>query len=449
MSASQQVEVQLVAQNTPIPADKRRATHLSHPLCKKFPRILAAAMILTMSAYTIVSAGGNKKSEKDDSIQFWHSVSSHNKDVLSSFVDAYNETGRQQNVDLVFQGSEGDLYLKLLTQEDLPEIVLVPIQYMQVLRDRAIIADITPHIPARIKDDIDTRYWDALSIDEGIYGIPFSFHSSLLYVNQHVLRISGNRLEREPDNWEAFVPILQKIRDNTDGKWGIHIPMDTLSHFITYVESYSGIRVVEDQRLTVFSPESVEAMRTLQDMVFDYQVMPPKLTSTEADQLFLSGNLGIQMGKSSKLVYTQTNLPYNLTVWNLPFTKDQPPLLGGSCLAVTSSGLKRVRDVFRLVDFLLNYENSIKWHTRTGSPAILQSARESIDLLIFYEENPNYMTSIIALDRGTVFAPRYDYYSIDSVMRGALDRIMINGEDPYQILSELQGELDLMIIPSM
>jgi ABC-type glycerol-3-phosphate transport system substrate-binding protein len=108
-----------------------------------------------------------------------------------------------------------------------------------------------------------------------------------------------------------------------------------------------------------------------------------------------------------------------------------------------------VREVFRFIEYLVNYENSIKWHTHTGSPPIHRSARESIDLLIFYEENPNYMTSIISLERGMVFSPRYDYYSIDAVMRGALDRIMINGEDPHPILEKVQQELDLMIIPSL
>ena len=449
MPGFQQLEVRHFAQNTSMPADEERAMHLSYHSGRRGVRFLITVLLFMLCSSSLLFAGGRKKDAKESNIQFWHSVGSHNKAVLSSLVDAYNKNGRQQKIDSVFQGSEGDLYLKLLAQENMPEIALLPIQYMQVLRDRAIIADISPHISNRIREDIDEKYWEALAIDEGIYGIPFSFHSSILYVNQHVLRISGNRREREPDTWEEFVPILQKIRDNTDGKWGIYIPMENLSHFITYVDSFSGEKVVEDQRLTVFSPKAVEAMKTLQELVFRYQVMPPKLTSTEAEQLFFSGNLGIRMAESSQLVYTQTNLPYNLTVWNLPSSADIPTTVSGSCLAVTSSGLKRVREVFRFIDFLINYENSIKWHTHTGSPAILESARDSVDLLIFYEENPNYMTPIIALERGAVYSPRYDYYSIDAVMRSALEKIMINGEAPRRILADVQQELDLMIIPSM
>jgi ABC-type glycerol-3-phosphate transport system substrate-binding protein len=449
MPGSQQLEVHHFVQNASMLAAEERDARLFYPIGRRGTLFLITVLLFMLSSSFPLTAGGKKKGAEEREIQFWHSFGTHNKAVLSSLVDGYNQNGRQRKIHSVFQGSEGDLYLKLLAQENLPEIVLLPIQYLQVLRDRAIITDISPHISNRIKDDIDEKYWVSLTIDEGIYGIPFSFHSSILYVNRHVLRISGTRRDREADTWDELIPILQKIRDNTDGKWGIYVPMENLNHFITYVESFSGVKVVEEQRLTVNSPRAAEAMKTLQDLVFRYQVMPPQLTSSEADQLFFSGNLGIRMAESSHLVYTQTNLPFNLTVWSLPSSADTPPHVTGSCLAVTSRGLNRIREIFRFVDYLIDYENSIKWHTHTGSPAMLESARDSIDLLIFYEENPNYMTSITELQRGAVFSPRYDYYSIDDVMRLALDRIMINGEDPRPILDDLQRELDLMIIPSM
>lgn len=449
MAGSQQLEVHHFVQNASMLPVEERDARLFYPIGRRGTLFLITVLLFMLSSSSLLTAGGKKKGSEEREIQFWHSVGTHNKVVLSSLVDGYNQNGRQQKIHSVFQGSEGDLYLKLLAQENMPEIVLLPVQYLQVLRDRAIITDISPHISNRIKDDIDEKYWRSLTIDEGIYGVPFSFHSSIFYVNQHVLRISGTRRDREPDTWEEFVPIVQKIRDYTDGKWGIYVPMENLSHFITYVESFSGVKVVQEQRLTVNSPQAVDAMKTLQDLVFRYQAMPPKLTSSEAEQLFFSGNLGIRMAESSHLVYTQTNLPFNLTVWSLPSSADIPPHVMGNCLAVTSRGLKRVREVFRFIDYLINYENSIKWHTHTGSPAILESARDSLDLLIFYEENPNYMTPIIELERGAVFSPRYDYYSIDAVMRSALDRIMINGEDPRPILDYMQRELDLMIIPSL
>ncbi len=449
MPGSQQLEVCHFAQNTgPLPVEERDV-RLFHRISRRGIPFLIIILLLVFTSSSLLHAGGRRKRTDESEIQFWHSVGTYNKVVLSSFVDAYNQNGRQQKIKAVFQGAEEDLYLKLLAQENMPDLVLIPIQYLQVLRERAIIADITPHIPNRIREDINEKYWRSLTIDEGIYGIPFSFHSSILYVNEHVLRISGTRRNREPGTWEDLVPVVQKIRDYTDGIWGIYVPMENLIHFITYVESFSGVEVFQEQRLTVNSPEAVDAMKTLQDLVYQYRVMPPKLTSAEAEQLFLSGSLGIRMAESSHLVYVQTNLPFNLTVWSLPSSGDVTPLISGSCLAMTSRGLKRGREVFRFIEYLTNFDNSIKWHTHTGSPAILESVKDSLDLLIFYEENPNYMTPIIDLERGAVFSPRYDFYSVDTVMRSALEKIMINGEDPRPVLDKVQRELDLLIIPSL
>ena len=449
MPGSQQLEVCHLAQNTePLPVEERDA-RLFHRISRQGIPFLIAFLLLVLTSSSLLYAGGKRKRSDESEIQFWHSVGTYNKVVLTSLVDAYNQNGRQQKINAVFQGAEEDLYLTLLAQENMPDLVLIPVQYLQVLRERAVIADITPHIPNRIKEDINEKYWRSLSIGEGIYGVPFSFHSSILYVNEHILRISGTRRNREPGTWEDLVPVVQKIRDYTDGKWGIYVPMESLIHFITYVESFSGVEVVQEQRLTVNSPEAINAMKTLQDLVYRYQVMPPKLTSAEAEQLFLSGSLGVRMAESSHLVYTQTNLPFSLTVWSLPSSGNVRPHITGSCLAMTSRGLKRGREVFRFIEYLINFDNSIRWHTHTGSPAILESAKDSLDLLIFYEENPNYMTPIIELERGAVFSPRYDFYNVDTVMRKALEKIMINGEDPRPVLDNVQQELDLLIIPSL
>jgi len=421
---------------------------LSHRF-HRYGMLCRVALFIPFFTASLLYAGGNRKTSETDGIQFWHSVGTYNKEVLISIVGDYNKTEQQPPVQAVFQGSDSELYLKLLSQEKLPHLVLIPVQYLQALRENGVLADAAPFIPNRTREDIDLKYWDAVSIDEGIYGVPFSFDSTILYVNQHILRISGTRQHSEPDAWEEIIPILAKIRDNTDERWGLYIPMESLQHFTAFVESYTGKAVQEDRKLVVNAPETLDAMTTLQNFVYRDRFMPPKLTSTEAEQLFLSGNLGILMGSSSQLVFTQTNLPYDLTAWGMPSPGDTAPIISGSCLAITSAGISRGRDIFQFIEYLINHENAIKWHTHTGSPPIQNSTKGSLDLLIFYEENPNYMTPIIELERGLVFAPRFDIYRVDGVIRRALDRIMVGGEEPARILNDLQRELDMLLLTTM
>jgi ABC-type glycerol-3-phosphate transport system substrate-binding protein len=413
---------------------------------KRAPYICLLLILLTAGP---ILAGGNRKGSDSDTIQFWHSVGTQNKNVLVSLIDGYHESDQQTTVQPVFQGSDRDLYLKLLSQENPPELILLPLEYLHTLREEGIIADISPFIPNRLKGEIDQGYWDSLRIDESIYGVPFSFDTTILYVNQNILSISGSRRDREPATWNDILPIIRRIRDYTDEKWSIFVPMDTIQHFAAFVESYSGRPLLGELELNVNSPEAIDAITTLQNFVYRQEFMPPKLTSDEADQLFLSGNLGILMESSARLVYTQSNLPYNLTVWSMPLADELSPLSFGSCLAVSTNGIKRGREIFSVIEYLTNFESAVQWHTHTGSPAILNSAKSSLDLLIFYEENPNYMTPIIDIERGRIFAPRFDIYGVDTIMRKALDNIMVSGEDPFRILDGAQRELDLLLLSNL
>jgi len=403
--------------------------------------LLNTACIIILSIPTTVVAGGEKKKEEIE-IKFWHSIGSYNKEVLSSLIQTFNKDQKQITVKGVFQGSTEDLYLKLLSQENLPDIVLTPVQLLPMLNKKGLLIPLDSFIPAKLKEDIEPRYWQNVTLDASIRGIPFSFTTYTLFVNQHILRISGSREEREPETWEDIMPLIRKIRENLDGKWGIFIPIESTLHFVSFVKSYTGKSPFTDGKLTLYSPENVTAMRFLQNLVFKYQYMPPKMTIGEAEQMFLSGNLGILMASSDSLVYMKSNLPYDLTQWHLPSAHNAPPTVSGSCLALLKSNAKRENYAFRFLEYLTSYESIVKWHTHTGTPAIRTSVKDSIDLLIFYEDNPNYTTATIEMEKGDIFNPSFDYFAVNTVVKNALDKILINGEKPSRVLEEAQLEVN-------
>ncbi len=408
-------------------------------VCRLF--FLYTACITFLPIPTVLLAGGGTQKEETE-IRFWHSIGSYNKEILSSLIKTFNEAQKQITVKGVFQGSEEDLYVKLLSQENLPDIVLTPIQLLPLLNKKGLLAPLDSFIPAKLKEDIAPKYWQTATLDNSIYGIPFSFTTSILFVNQHLLRISGSREEKEPASWKGIIPLIRKIKENLDGKWGIFIPMESTFNFVSFIKSYTGKSPLMDGKLTLNSPETVTAMRFLQDLIFTYHYMPPKMTISDAEQMFLSGNLGILMASSDSLVYMKSNLPYDLTLWHLPSAYNASTTVYGMCLALLKSNEERENDAFKFVDYLTSYESIVKWHTHTGTPAIRTSVKDSIDLLVFYEDNPNYTTATIEMEKGDIFNPSFDYFAVNTVVKNALDKILINGEDPGPILKGAQQEVD-------
>ncbi len=408
------------------------------------PLLLFTAFLLpTFFPYPSYSKGKKQSVEEEEKkLKFWHSIGTYNKNILGNLIDIYNERNKQNPVNSVFQGNEEDLYLKLLSQENLPDIVQIPIQFLNPLRKKKYIIALDPFISQKLKDDISQKFWDSVSIQKKIYGVPFFYSLNILFVNQHILRISGAHYERGPKTWEDIGSLIMKIKQNTDKKLSIFIPMETITQFISFTESYTGASVFQDQKLVINTEEVISAMEFLQNAVYKEKVMPSKMTVDEGIQMFLSGNLGIMLGSSSMLVYIESNLPYDLDVWHLPSWEKIKPTVNGTCLAIIKSNAKREREAFKFVEYLMDYDSAIKWHVHTGDPAIRLSVKDSLDLLIFYEENPNYMTSVIELEKGKIFNPSFDYININGIIKNALEEIMVNGVDPEKIMNEAQRKLD-------
>jgi multiple sugar transport system substrate-binding protein len=385
---------------------------------------------------------GNREGAGKEELVFWHSIGTYNKNILNRMIDDYNTEHAKPFIKSVFQGGEQDLYLSLFSQENLPDIVQIPVQLLGTIVEKNLLVDLDQHISQKLRNDIPSKFWESVMKEDRVYGMPFSYSVNILFVNQHILRISGWRGSDEPKSWEEMLAVINRIKQNAEGRYAFFIPMESLAHFISFVESYAGSSIFEGDRIVVDGDGAISAMRFLQNAVYEKGLMPSKITIEEGTQMFLSGNLGLMLGSSSTLVYTKSNLPYDLNVWHLPSWEKVGPRVFGSCLAIVRSNTRREREAFRFIEYLVDYDRAIKWHTNTGDPAIRSSVKESLDLLIFYEENPNYMASVIELESGVIFAPSFDYFKVNDIIKSALAEIMVNRQDPESVLKGAQAKID-------
>ncbi|UCB44968.1 MAG: extracellular solute-binding protein [Spirochaetota bacterium] len=408
---------------------------------KKRTIILLFIYCFLLIPISIYSRGSSEESKKEE-IVFWHSIGTYNKDILNRLIDEYNTKHPKPSIRGVFQGNEEDLYFNLLSQENLPDIVHIPVQFLHPLLEKKLIINLEPFISQKLKNDISSKFWESVIVQDDIYGMPFFYNVNIFYVNQRILRIAGVSREGEPRSWEEMLSVISRIKRNAADRHSFFIPLESLAQFISFIESYTGTSVIEDGRIVVNKEEVVSAMRFLQEAVYTHEYMPSKITTDEGIQMFLSGNLGLLLGSSSMLVYTESNLPYDLNVWHLPVWEKAGPTVFGTCLAIVRSNARQEREAFKFIDYIVDYEQAIKWHTHTGNPAIRSSVKKSLDLLIFYEENPNYMASVIELESGRVFSPSFDYFSVSDIIKNALEEIMVNREDPEAVLNRAQKNID-------
>jgi ABC-type glycerol-3-phosphate transport system substrate-binding protein len=410
-------------------------------LKRKSARGLLLVCVCVFFTLPLLGGKGGKGDEKRE-LRFWHSIGTYNKDLLNSLIESYNQKNRQASVRGVFQGTETDLYLKLLSPETRPDIVQVSVQFLPDLVEKNQLVDLTAMIPGKLKEDVPEKFWSSVSVQERTYGIPFLYSVQLLYANQHVLRNAGVRSGGTPESWSDLLAWSEKIRANQGEKWPLFIPMESVVQFLNFAQSYTGEPVIRDGRLRIDSENVIGAMQFLRDLVYEKRFMPAKISIDEGENLFLGGNLGIMSASSSLLVYTESNLPYDMNVWELPASDRVHPLVSGTCLAILRSSTRTEKESYRFIEYLTDYENAIKWHTHTGNPAIRRSVKGSLDLLVFYEDNPNHMVSVNQMEEGRIFTPSTGFLQVSEIIKAALESIMLKGESPGVVLRNAQAALD-------
>ena len=381
--------------------------------------------------------------KKSTELVIWHTLSSYNKNILKSITEEYSSLHSSITVKTAFYSNDKDIVINLIKKDSLPDIVLISTQYLNTLVNKNILVDLSKLIPRREYKDIDSKYWKPVQINNRTYGFPFMYDVFMLFINQNILWNAGLRDYKEPTNWNDINKMAERIHYLDNRKWGLFIPLENIEEFTSFIKSYTGIDIIDGDALKVNSAKTIEAMHFLQSLVYDKKLMPPKTTLDEVHTIFLSGKLAMMMSLSSELVYITSNFPYNLDVWKIPSYNRKGPYIKGNCLAIINKNNgKNIDKAFDLIEFLSNKENSIKWFTHTGSPPLKKSIKESLELLVFYENNPNYSIPMLELGQGRLFPKIKHYDEINVIIKNSMEEIMINGENPEKSLNRAQEKID-------
>lgn len=412
---------------------------------KRYPShiLLILGLLLSLLPLQAYSSGKKEQPETSDQIEIWHSFAQTKKELLNKQIDNLNSSNESIKVKSIFKGKPEDLYLELLARENLPSIAIVPTFYLKNLAEKDLIIDLSSYIPSKLRKDIPEKIWQSVMLKNRIFGMPFLYTFPVFFINQNLIQSRGIPFTEEPENWQQILSTTKRIKDTTD-KYGFYIPTDSLYDFIEYVESYTDKKVYFKDRIEVSSDRTIKAMEALQNAIYKLNYMPEKLTPEEAQNLFFSGRLAILLSDASNLVRFKSTIPYILGVWPLPFGQNTRPLLIGTCFVIINSTKKYENESFKVVEYLSSYENILKWYTHTGAPPIRKSIKESLELLVFYEENPNHLVITNAADKADVFNPQFDYIKYNKIIKNAIEEIIINEKSPSLIMKEAQSELEAL-----
>lgn len=171
-------------------------------------------------------------------------------------------------------------------------------------------------LPEKEREDFFPGPMEAVTYQEKTYAIPWYIDAGLLYYRKDLLRKYGFT---PPETWQDIVRIARLVTEREPDLYG----------FIWQGKQYEGLNcnvleyvwgngggILKDGRSVINSPENIEALKFMRDLIVKYKVTPPLVTTAiEEPTRHIFGN--------GRAVFMR-NWPY---AWNI-FEKEGSPVRG-------------------------------------------------------------------------------------------------------------------------
>lgn len=392
-------------------------------------------------------------------ITFWHGMTASNEETLEALTDEYNASQDQVRVTLAFQGPYEEIYDKYVTAlrgDELPNVVMLEESVMQPIIDSRSALPVQACIDAAdydLSDHLDAVV-DEFTLEGDLWPMPFNVSGQVLYFDTNDFVKAGLDPNDPPSTFEELEAAARAIKESGAARNGMALTMRPGN--IEQWFSIAGEDVVDNgngrngrAETALFDGElGVEALTFMQDLVDEGLAVNVGQNTNESDNILAlgAGDAGMTIGTSAALG----------TIWALKDAGQYPdvgvgvaPMPGpakaeGGGVAVQGAALwlvdKGATDEEKAASwdylrFLNEPSSQATWALGTGYIPIRKSAVEDPEVQALWERRPTYR---VAFDQLAESGASGALVGADKEFRAAiveaLERVLVNGEDPEAAL---------------
>ena len=178
------------------------------------------------------------------------------------------------------------------------------------------LGDLSRLLPEAEREEFFPGPMRAVTHKEKVYAVPWYIDAGLLYYRRDLLEKYGLK---PPATWPELVEIAQYITKREDGIYGYIWQGKQYEGLVCNVLEYiwgNGGDVLDDGEIVINSPENVQALRFMRNMIAEYGITPPLVTTAIEEptrHIFGSGR-----------ALFMRNWPY---AWNI-FEREGSPVRG-------------------------------------------------------------------------------------------------------------------------
>jgi multiple sugar transport system substrate-binding protein len=225
-----------------------------------------------------------------------------------------------------------------------------------------------------ISPELKGKFYESLYnvgvMDGKTYALPFGATIRALFYNQDLFAKAG--IEKPPATWNELIETAKMIKEAT-GVDGFGVPMTTFEGqaYFSYFAWGNGGDWKRDGKWTLNSPENVEAVQFLADLVHKHKVTNPEPTAINRDELqkvFGSGKLGMMISPNYLTAILKSEAPdLKYGMGAIPVKEGISPInLGVQDFLMVFKSAKHKEEVGKFLEFFFDDKNYEEFMTSQG-----------------------------------------------------------------------------------
>ncbi|NEO86543.1 MAG: sugar ABC transporter substrate-binding protein [Spirulina sp. SIO3F2] len=229
-------------------------------------------------------------------------------EVIAEF-EAENPDATVQWEDVPWEAMETKI-LTAVSAKTAPDVVNLNPKFASQLATRNAWVDLATTVPSEVQAEYLPKIWQAGTIDETSFGIPWYLTTQVTVYNQEILAAAG--VETPPATYAELAEVARQVKDET-GKYAFFttlVPEDSGEVLESLVKM--GVTLVDEQGKAAFeTPEGLAAFEYWLDL-YKAELLPPEILTQghrRAIELYQAGELALVGTGAHFLTSIETNAP--------------------------------------------------------------------------------------------------------------------------------------------
>lgn len=353
-------------------------------------------------------------------------------------------------------GEYFDKVATMIAGGNAPDVLRVAIEGIRLFVARGLalpIDDLSADDPeiAEFKEDVNEKLLEPFVIDGKTYGYPFDWNNMVMFYNTAMFEEAG--LEKPKEDWtvEEWLDIATTLTKRTAGSddaevFGFGTAIQYFAGMMPWIFNFGG-NLLNDEwtESQVNSPEVVEAITFMRDLIWEHRVAP-QAPSSHNDILNLAASSKLAMwggGRWPTLTLTQAGFfDFDVQFW--PANRDQITEYGVGAFPILNS-TEHVEQAFTWVKYLTSVE-AFTVITELGQSIPARRSLAKSDAM--FELPPAnagiYYDSIDNRPSRPVPSPA-QYNVVEATMRRYLGQILANEAEPAVALEAANTEINQIL----